>query len=185
MVAVGDSKTMGYPYSLATYAYRNELATNLLALPGVDSADFVGALAVNAMTMEQAVVNLPAFISSVADKPNFVLFSVGSADIPHVNVEVTEAAWTANLGTALDLMHAAWPDAQILVMRPLWIFYAANSDVMDDDWIPSVLATRGAFAAVGPDERTFLDMSNTIDGLHPLPAGYSLTAAEWQTVMGY
>ena len=49
---------------------------------------------------------------------------------------------------------------------------------------------RAAWAHLGPDERAFLEngddgVTYTTEGVHPNAAGYALTAAQWQAVMGY
>ncbi len=67
--------------------------------------------------------------------------------------------------------------------------FDAQCDLIDDTYIPNVLSSRGAFAAVGPDERIFLEhgddgVTMTSDGIHPNATGYAETAAEWQTSMG-
>lgn len=183
MVAIGDSKTIGYG-ALAKNGYRNELAANLSALPGVSDAYFVDVLASSGWTMAQVWAALPAFLASEADVPEWVLMNVGTPDLPNIGGSTTEAAWKSALGNILDALHAKWPSAQIRLMRPIWLGYEANAATMNDTWMPAVLATRAAFAAVGPDERVFLDATTLPDGIHPSDAGYTLTASEWQTAMG-
>ena len=97
---------------------------------------------------------------------------------------ITRAEWRTSLGGLLDGLHARWPLAQILVARIYHADWTAEQDTMNDTDLPTVLSTRGPWAAVGIDERTFLP-GNTSDSTHPNSTGYTLTAAEWQTAMGY
>lgn len=115
-----------------------------------------------------------------------ILVNLGAND---VGALPAEAAWEANLATILDAMNAAWPAAKVYVMRPWRRGYAAECDTVATR-IGHVLATRGAWAFVGPDERVFLENGDdgatyTVDGIHPNAAGYALTAAQWKTALGY
>lgn len=114
------------------------------------------------------------------------LVNLGANDVGGVLVEAT---WKANLAAILDAMNGAWPNAKVYVMRPWRRGYATECDSLAT-WIGDVLATRGTWAFVGPDERVFLEngdngVTYTVDGVHPNAAGYTLTAAQWKTVIGY
>ena len=105
------------------------------------------------------------------------------------NDGVTEATWKANYGYILDAIHAKWPNALLYVMRPWTRGYNAECDLFAA-WIGDLVTARAGWAFLGPDERDFLEngddgVTYTSDGTHPNTAGYALTAAQWQAVMGY
>lgn len=135
------------------------------------------------------VATIGAEIAALGYVPTmkWVLFNLGAND---ASALPAQAVWEADLATILDAMNAAWPSAKVYVMRPWRRGYAAECNSMAT-WIGNVLATRGAWAFVGPDERVFLEngddgVTYTSDGIHPtIMDGYNLTAAQWQAVLGY
>lgn len=99
-----------------------------------------------------------------------------------------EATWESDYGYILDAIHAKWPAARCYIMRPWRVGYTAAANIVAG-WINTVLATRSAWALVGPDERVFLENGDNgatylADGLHPTDAGYHLTGQQWRGVMG-
>ncbi len=127
-----------------------------------------------------------ALHSSTTDQVRWVLLNFGAND---ANDGVTEANWKADYGYILDAIHAKWPDALLYVMRPWTRGYDAQCDLFAA-WIGDLVTARAGWAFLGPDERDFLEngdngVTYTSDGTHPNDAGYALTAAQWQTVMGY
>jgi lysophospholipase L1-like esterase len=143
-------------------------------VPGTTVADRAGTIA--------------AEIAALAPVQNmrFILVNLGAND---VSALPAEAVWQANLATVLDAMNVAYPVAKVYVMRPWRRGYAAECNTVATR-IGNVLATRGAWAFVGPDERVFLEngddgVTYTADGIHPNTAGYALTAAQWKTALGY
>lgn len=185
LIAIGDSKTVGLTCCAATNGYRNYLIESLDGENDALQASFVGVMATLGWTTEDALSALPAFIAAQAVAPSHILVGLGTNDLPPIRTgAVTEASWVADMGAILDSLHAEWPSAPIYLMRVYRSDYSAEQDTLDDVYIPAALTGRGAWAFVGPDERTFLP-GNVTDITHPNATGYSLTAAEWQTAMGY
>lgn len=117
-----------------------------------------------------------------------VMVNLGANDVELAPFPV-QATWETNLGYILDAFKAKWPLAQIYVMRPWRRGEAADCNTLAG-WIANVLAARAAWAFVGPDERVFLEggddgVTYTTDGVHPNAAGYTLTAQQWATSLGY
>lgn len=149
---------------------------------------FTGAYAVPGVTTATAAGAIDAFLAAIteqSDTPVWVLYNLGSNDLAGISdSSITEAAWKANTGYIFDAIHTKWPNAQIRAMRVYWAGAEAAAATLNDSWLPAVISTRSGFVAVGPDERLFLP-GNLTDATHPNATGYSLTAAQWQTVMGY
>ena len=116
--------------------------------------------------------------------PKDVLLSMGSN-----NINASQAQLETDYGTILDAINAAWPASRVFVTLS-WI---RNADAGADTHaaaVAAVLASRGAWAFVGPDERVILKgadngATNTSDGVHPSPSGSAALAAEWKTLLGY
>lgn len=175
--AYGDSKTTaaGYPPLLET-------AIN--ATRGLDYRVTVGS--VGGATVAIRAASIAADLAALPLRVNDVLINLGSNDVSALPAEAT---WKADLSAILDAMHTQWPSAKVYVMRPWRRDYATECDSLAT-WIADVISTRSAWALVGPDERVFLEngddgVTYATDGVHPNAAGYALTAAQWQTVMGY
>lgn len=184
LLTIGDSKTLGGTCCEATHGFRDELLATLDPLIENGAEEF-GSLAQGGVGVQGINSQVGAFLSSIHGQPDWALVNLGTNDLPAIRSgSMTEATWTAQLGAILDAIHARWATTQVRVMRIYRSDYSAEADTLNDTWIPATLAGRGAFAAVGPDERTFLP-GNTTDVTHPSATGYSLTASEWQTVMGY
>ena len=138
--------------------------------------------------MASRAATIAADIAAVATVQNmhWVLVNLGANDSYNLPAE---AGWEANLAVILDAMNAQWPAAKVYVMRPWTRLHPAECDTIATR-IGHVLSTRGAWAFVGPDERVFLEngddgVTYTSEGVHPNTAGYALTAAQWQSVLGY
>lgn len=116
--------------------------------------------------------------------PQWILINLGTNDLAGIHTGMTEATWLSDMGGLLDKLHTHWPLAQMRLMRVYNTDYTTEQNLLDDTWIPDVLSTRAAFAAVGPDERTFLP-GHVVDYTHPDATGYLLTANGWKQVMGY
>ena len=118
--------------------------------------------------------------------PRDVLISMGSNSI---GGGFTQATMETDYGTVLDAINAAWPSARIFVTRSWIRNFDAGSDTHAAA-VAAVLATRGAFAFDGPDERVILKgadngATNTSDGVHANAAGAAALAADWMTRLGY
>lgn len=187
LAAIGDSKTYGSTCCAATGGYRDLLTADLTAL-GSNEFRFLPAYAVPGVTTATVAGNIQSYLDGfveVEKVPESVLINLGSNDLVYINGgSVNQASWTANMGTILDAVHTKWPTANVYLMRVYNSDWPTEQTALDDTYIPAVLVGRTAWAFVGPDERTFLP-GNVSDNTHPNATGYDLTAAEWQTVMGY
>lgn len=119
-------------------------------------------------------------------KADYVLMNFGANDVTALP---SEATWTNNLTTFVEELHTYNPTAKIYIMRPWRRNYLTECNSLAT-WIGNVVTAHSAYCFVGPDERVFLEggddgASYTIDGTHPNSAGYTLTAQEWQAVMGF
>lgn len=184
-MAIGDSKTVGLPCCAAKNGYRDELVAGIRNHDPTNNVEFSGVLAASEKTTAQTLADLPAFIAAQTQAPDWVLINLGTNDLSAIRLgTVTEAGWKADMGAILDAINAEWPSAKVRLMRPIWIGYEVEAASLNDVWMPSVLSTRSDWAAVGPDERDYMT-GFMPDNIHANSAGYTLTAAEWQTAMGY
>ena len=184
-MAIGDSKTVGINCCVASGGYRDALAASLTTALPQNGVDFSGSMAQTGWYTSDVRTALPAFYATHPTTPDFILYNVGSNDLTAIRLgAVVEASWKSNAAAILDSLHTEFPTAQILIVRVYRTGYEVEEALLNDTWLTDVLATRGAFAAVGPDERTFLP-GNTTDDTHPNVTGYALTAAAWQAAMGY
>ena len=143
-------------------------------------------------------------LAAAVGTPNYILCNLGVNDTRYEEGTAHSGAthggpfdfatWITNYEYILDAFHTKWPNAQIYIMRP-WCATAdvptrpADFGTMDDTSIPAIIAARSSFCFLGPDERGFLQGSDngatyTIDGVHPTPGGYQLTASQWKNMMG-
>lgn len=176
MLPVGDSKTVGAPFNLGTDGYQDYLVASLPDL------EIPAALAAGSKTTAATLADFPAFAAAwTADDPDFVLVNLGTNDLPLIrDLSLTEGTWA--MGDLLDAIHAEWPGAQVYLMRIIRTDHTTEQDLLNDTWIPNVLASRSSWAFVGPDERIFLPGYLT-DTTHPNDAGYQRTAAQWREVI--
>lgn len=101
----------------------------------------------------------------------------------------SESDYETYLAYTLDAVHVAWPSCKVRVAYPWKRGYDTQSDTMAG-WIDTVLATRGAWASAGHDERVWLKGADngatmTHDGIHYSTAGNAEAARQWKTVLGY
>jgi lysophospholipase L1-like esterase len=182
MMAFGDSKTAGLPCCLYKNGYRDELQAYFTPLFNVVRFP---TNASSGRPIAQALADLPAFIAAQTHAPDWILINQGTTDVVNLRDEnITPEEWKDDMGAILDAFHSAFPLARILCMRPMWVGFEPEIDLIDDTLLPEVLSTRGPWAAVGPDEREFLP-GHAPDGTHPDSGGYTLTAEEWRETMGY
>lgn len=179
ITTMGDSKTAADVFQ--SHLKRGLENTTLLRSVALSPVK----LATGGWTVSQLDSATDAWIAGASDTPTHVLINIGVNDVPGTS----QASFKASLASVLDKVHAAWPSAQILVMRVWKQGFDSGCDNLAT-WISDVLATRGPWAAVGPDERVFLKLSDngvslTSDGVHPNNSGYVYTAREWQIAMGY
>lgn len=143
-------------------------------------------IAVSGQSTAAAKIAIDAALAAAVGTPNYILYNLGANDVVAMPAQAT---WETNTAYILDAMHTKWPSAQIYLMR-VWIrAQLANCNTLAT-WQGNVLATRSAWAHVGPDERIFLENGDdgaryTSDGTHPrVQEGYILTAAQWKTALG-
>lgn len=145
----------------------------------VDSGAYTG------QTTTQIAAHLATDITAHTPvTPADVLLSMGSN-----NICGAQAVLETDYGAILDGINAAWASARVFVTKTWIRGYDSCADVHAAA-IDAVLATRGAFAFVGPDERVTLKgadngATNTVDGVHPSAAGSAALAAAWMTILGY
>lgn len=181
LMAIGDSKTVGSPFNVATNGYRDPLIALMNSSEPGNDVEFSGVLAAGSKTTAMTLADFPAFAAAQTQSPDHVLVNLGTVDLDGVRAgTITEGNWA--MGDLLDLIHAEWPSAQVWLMRVLRTDFVPEQTTLNDTWIPNVLASRSAWAAVGPDERTFLPGYLT-DTTHPTSVGYDRTAAQWREVI--
>jgi lysophospholipase L1-like esterase len=147
------------------------MTVDSLAYPGQSTTTIAGTVAADIAAHSTLV-------------PRDVLLSMGSNDMG-----AAQAVFETNYSTILDAIHAAWPSARVFVTRSWIRNYDAAADIHAAA-VAAVLATRGAFAFAGPDERVILKgadngATNTADGVHASPAGSAALASDWLTRLGY
>ena len=184
-MAIGDSKTLGTPYSLNTNGYRDELLRNLKLFSQENDVEWSGALVAGGKTTAQTLADFPAFAAAQTQAPDVVLINLGTNDLDLLGTGVlTRAEWKTSTAGLLDAIHTEWPSAKVYCMRVIYTLYPTEQDNMADVDLPDVLSTRSSWAFVGPDERDFLPGFLT-DQKHPNVEGYHLTALQWQSILGY
>lgn len=178
-LGLGDSKTF------AT-GYRPVLAKALDTATGQTWIERP-AIALGSTTASYWATNLSASLATAIGTPTHILCNLGVNDVA---ASVTEAAFKADYQTIIDLLHAKWPSAKIYLARP-WraTIYQSELAAMRT-WIADLVTANPGICFLGTDEIAFLEGGDdgatyTEDGIHPNAAGYALTAAAWQTAMGY
>jgi hypothetical protein len=99
------------------------------------------------------------------------------------------AAWEGDLAYIVDAFHVKFPRARVYISKPWKRGYDADANTFANS-VDAVLATRGAWASVGHDERVWLKGADdgatmTYDGVHYTTAGNTECAAQWKTILGY
>ena len=186
--AIGDSKTLGAGGdAYSPMGYETTLAVLLQAATGDvwDERPFRMGYGGFTVAVMQARVDQDLSYRSAIPAPEFVLFNLGANDVTSMP---DEADYKADLAYMFDAVHTKWPNTKILVMRPWRRSYLTECNTLTG-WNTTVMATR-PWCSNGPDERVFLEngddgASYTSDGVHPTQAGYTLTAQQWKTAMGF
>lgn len=175
---VGDSK-------LADGAVQANAYTTLTAASEVNA---YSTNATSGWTMANHAGAIATYIAgnSSAFNPDYIFVNIGANDVAALPAEAT---WKANALTVLDAYHAAWPSAQVYMMR-VWRRGSAPACDTLAGWIADVVASRSTFAHLGPDERIFLEngdngVTYTTDGIHENADGKALAAAQWLALIGY
>lgn len=176
---VGDSKTGGVP----TASWPPYLIPNLNTATEKRWSE-ITRIAGGGWTVATCLADLSAYLDATEGTPDYALINFGANDVGSLPAKAT---WVANYIAICDALREKWSAVQVYLMRPWRRNYATECDTVAD-WIDEIVATR-TWVHIGPDERVFLENGDdgatyTVDGIHPNAAGYALTAAQWQTVMG-
>jgi lysophospholipase L1-like esterase len=175
MVAVGDSKSSSL-----------EWQSDLTAITGSPIATLAdGGLTADIVANSYIDDFVAQLESSGFSLPRYALINLGANDITW-DPAPTEGEWKADMLHISDVLHDAFPNIKILIMRIWRRGHAAECDTYAG-WIAD-LATTYSYIENGPDERVFLEngddgVTYTYDGKHPNAAGYLLTAQEWLAVV--
>lgn len=148
-----------------------------------------GALARGSHTVAelQDLIDQDLSVLTAFRPPYAVLINMGSVEL--VEGLPLQAAFEADYAYILDAMHTKWPNAKLYCHRPWRQQEQADADTIAT-WIGNVLATRGTFAFLGPDEGTWAkgaDDGATMmyDGLHYTHAGSVECHRQWRTILGF
>lgn len=190
ILCVGDSKTVGYPYSGSVVSYdgpNNTFGFGPSLATDMDGAQ-IDTIALNGATVAVTKLTFDANLAKTTRSAGTrrVLFNFGAGEALAMP---TEAQFESDYEYLIDAVHTKWPGAKVYLMTPWRADASANCDTLAA-WIAVVVAARSSFVFAGPDERIFLKGSDNgatymSDGIHPNTAGYALTAAQWQSAMGY
>lgn len=143
-------------------------------------------LSLGGRTVATGADEIDAELDASSISPQYVLANLGANDVS-LGLP-TEATWKADYQYILDAIHTKWPSAKIYMMRPWRQTYDTECNTLAG-WIADLVAAN-SYCYTGPDERVFLENGDdgatyTRDGIHPNAAGYALTAAQWQSAIGY
>lgn len=143
-------------------------------------------LAQSGWTVQSLSQNVQTWLNAATVVLSFVLINIGAND-----TATSQANFELYLADVLDKVHAKWPSTTILVWK-IWRRDAeAQMNLIDDTYIPNVLASRPwATSPSELDERIYLKgsdngASETTDGIHPTTLGFQLWAAAAKAAMGY
>jgi lysophospholipase L1-like esterase len=163
------------------------LIENLSATGGFETVNMRPTqLASSGWTVQSLSQSVQAWLNAATATPSFVLINIGVND-----TATSQASFEASLADVLDKVHTKWPSAAILVWKIWRRGSETQMNLIDDTYIPNVLASRPwATSPAELDERVYLKGSDngaleTTDGLHPTTLGFALWAAAAQAAMGY
>lgn len=186
--AVGDSKTQGVGDDTPPALGENGFPPILLASLQASGQRWheIARIGLSGYSVAALKDEIDARLSAIISAPDYILLNLGRNNVDY---KTNATLWVSNYQYIIDAMHAKWPLAKVYLMRvgaqsepTVWVS-------MGDVHIPLVIAGR-VWAHLGPDERVFLEGGDdyatyTTDGSHPNRAGYTLTAVEWKTVIGF
>lgn len=173
---------MGVPGGAASLGgYPSQISTALLQF-----CEYPIRMATGGATVASRAASIAADLAAAIGTPEYILCNLGANDVSGLPAEAT---WKANYQTIISAMHAKWPGAKIYIMRPWRRSYATECNTLAT-WIADLVTTNPGVAYLGPDERVFLENGDdgatyTGDGIHPNAVGYTLTATQWRTVLGF
>jgi lysophospholipase L1-like esterase len=175
----GDSKTVDAT-TFKTDSYPQYLCR------AIGASETPTRIATGGQSTAAARAVIDARLASAVGTPNYILYNLGANDVTAMPAQAT---WEADTAYILDAMHTKWPSAHVYLMRPWRRTFLTECNTLAT-WQLNVLATRSAWAHVGPDERVFLENGDdgaryTSDGVHPrIQEGYVYTAAQWKIALG-
>lgn len=140
---------------------------------------------ISGLTIATAQARVDSDLAAAVGYPDFVFVNLGKNDVKNGASAPVQATVESNLAYILDACHVKWPLARVYLAKIQALNDNGYLTALDDTWIPNVLASRSAWAFVGPDERTFLSAGNMVDNLHPNHAGHVLLATNVRTTAGY
>jgi hypothetical protein len=178
---MGDSKT-------TSTLWTTKLVNALRGISNWSSVTEVPArLATAGWNVGNLLTATDAWIAGAASAPNVVLINIGVND---VTAGTSQSDFETRLGSVLDKVHTAWPDAVIYVAK-VWRgdqpSYPALCDTMNDVWMENVLGAR-PWATFGLDERLVIrdpdgGVTKTSDFVHYNSAGDTALASAWQALI--
>lgn len=187
---MGDSITYGIDSSDGN-GYRQDLQNNLY---GSDQL-FVGSVKSGNMYDNDNEGHPGATINQIAgyawnslgDRPNVVLLHAGTNDLNNPNPTDPYSSAPDRLGSLIDEIVGACPDAAVLVAQIIGSADAGTQSRIDtfNSQVPGVVAAR----ANKGQHVMVVDMSSvrggdlSADGTHPTDSGYSKMAGIWWSAM--
>lgn len=184
ILGYGDSKTYGQgddnPPPDGKNGYLPLLVASLVVATGRGWAESPTRIVHGGYNVAELQAAVDADISAISGVvPDYILVNAGVND---TTVLPAEATWKSNYGYILDALHTKWPGAWIGCAKQFVTGNEVNCVTLNG-WLDTVSSAR-SWAVVAFDEGDFLP-GNMADSTHPNRAGYILTAAAWQSAMGY
>lgn len=187
---LGASITVGY-LSTKGYGYRKPLQ-DLLVAAGVN-VDFVGSRTegtnmannhVEAKNGETIVQIATRFNYSSALRPNIVLIHAGTNDM----IQGLQAAAPARINALLEQIHAACPDAVLMVAKLVHPNATTQSTMLQrtidfNNAVTTIVNTKASLGwkILNPDMTHVSPLQP--DGIHPTDAGYAQMANIWMSAL--
>lgn len=178
---LGDSKTTSVNWT-------NKLISGLRSISNWSSvSELPTRLATSGWRVADLDSGLTSYLAAAVDVPHLVLINIGVNDS---NGGTSQASFEASLASVLDKVHTKWSDAVIFVAK-VWRGDSgaaeAQCEVINDTWMPNVLASR-AWAQFGLDERLVIrdpdnGVSKTNDLVHYNSAGDTAIANACQALI--
>ena len=175
----GDSKTAGK-------LWPDRLRESVTPRPWTLLNQAVGGT--NVLSVTSIIATMLLAVPAIAETPT-ILLNWGVNDMGNYSTNGYGAAtWIPAYLVILDAIRARWATAPIYVTKPWMRTMNVNADFMAG-WVDTLVASR-ANVFVGTDERIYYKGSddgatNTLEGVHPSPAGEFAIAAAWKVVLGW
>jgi len=174
IMCVGDSITLGTG-STDGNGYRPWLA-DLLGRQHIDAP--MTTVAEGGQTLRHmaplAIAALPT------TQPDIVLIHLGTNDA--VQPDLTD--WQNRYGQLVDQILASSPTIRVVCARIGLTRQAPTADSTINGYVDAVVNARKAAGRVTTADMTVISQRWTVDGIHPLDAGYLRMAQQWATAIG-